>query len=224
MRKALTWAAVFLLPVGGMLITFLQLTGTPTRTPAVPLSLEPAPLRHIDVVAEYPHDPHALTQGLIYVGGFLYESTGRRRQSSLRKVDLTTGRVLQEHAIDTCCVGEGLTEWHGQLVQLTPKRTDPHPMPSSLDDSLRAMFGRYLNNDNSVRYDLASLEPTSAFVGTMEGWGLTHDGHELIKSDGTSLLRFLNPETMKWQGQIAVVDNGKGIRWLNELEFVNGEV
>src|SRR5262245_17451682 len=224
MRKALTWAAVGLVAAIGMLVTLLYVTGTPTRPPAGPLSKDPAPLRHIDVIAEYPHDPHVLTQGLIYAGGFLYESTGRPGQSSLRKVDLTTGRVLQERAIDTCCVGEGLTEWHGQLVQLTPKRTDPHPMPSSLDDILRNVFGRYLNNDNGVRYDLASLEPTSAFVGTVEGWGLTHDGHELIKSDGTSLLRFLNPETMKWQGQIAVVDNGTGIRWLNELEFVNGEV
>jgi glutamine cyclotransferase len=224
MRRALTWGALFLLAVGGMLVTLLQVTGTPTRTPAVPLSLEPAPLRHIDVVAEYPHDPHALTQGLIYVGGFLYESTGRPGQSSLRKVEPATGRVLQERAIDTCCVGEGLTEWHGQLVQLTPKRTDSSPTPKSFDDMLRAVFARYLNTDNGVRYDLVSLEPTSAFVGTMEGWGLTHDGHELIKSDGTSLLRFLNPDTMKWQGQIAVVDNGKGVRWLNELEFVNGEV
>src|SRR5262245_10659956 len=198
MRRALTWAAIVMLPVGGIAITLLQVTGTPTRTPAVPLSPEPAPLRHIDVVAEYPHDPHAFTQGLIYVGGFLYESTGRRGQSSLRKVELATGRVLQERAIDTCCVGEGLTAWHGQLVQLTPnpERTDRH-RPSSFDDALRTMFGRYLNNDNGVRYDLASLEPTSTFVGTMEGWGLTHDGHELIKSDGTSLLRFLNPETMK---------------------------
>jgi glutaminyl-peptide cyclotransferase len=224
MRRVLPWAAVCLLAIVGMLVTLLHFTGTPTRTPAAPLSREPAPLRHIDVVAEYPHDPHALTQGLIYAGGVLYESTGGRGQSSLRKVDLTTGRVLQERAIDSCCVGEGLTEWHGQLLQLTPKRTDLHSMPSSFDDGLRAVFGRYLNNDNGVRYDLASLEPTSAFVGTVEGWGLTHDGHELIKSDGTSLLRFLNPETMKWQGQIAVVDNGKGIRWLNELEFVRGEV
>src|SRR5262245_39225573 len=108
MRKALTWAAVFLVAAGGMLVTLLQVTGTPTRTPAVPLSRDPAPLRHIDVVAEYPHDPHALTQGLIYVGGFLYESTGGLGHSSLRKVDLVTGRVLQERAVDTCCMGEGL--------------------------------------------------------------------------------------------------------------------
>jgi len=215
---------VLLLAFAGIVAALLQLTATPNRPPAVPLSREPAPLRHIDVVAEYPHDPRALTQGLIYVAGFLYESTGRQGVSSLRKVDLTTGRVLQERAVGACCVGEGLTEWHGQLVQLTPNRIEQHQMPSSFGDGLRFVFGRYLNNDNGVRYDLASLEPKSAFVGTEEGWGLTHDGHEFIKSDGTSVLRFLNPETMKWQGQIAVVDNGKGVRWLNELEFVNGEV
>src|SRR5262249_42552297 len=69
-----------------------------------------------------------------------------------------------------------------------------------------------------------SLEPQSTFTYTADGWGLTHDDHELIKSDGTSMLRFLNPETMNWQGQIGVVDAGKGIRWLNELEYVEGEV
>src|SRR5262245_17049279 len=151
MRRAWTWGAVFLLAVGGILVTLLHLTGTPTRPPAVALSREPARLRHIDVVAGYRHDARALASGLIQVRRCLYESTGRQGVSSLRKVDLTTGRVLQERAVDACCVGEGLTEWHGQLVQLTPKRTDQRQRPSSLNDVLRLAFERYLNNDNGIR-------------------------------------------------------------------------
>jgi len=103
----------------------LNLTGTPTQRPAVPLSPDPAPLRKYDVVAEYPHDPQALTQGLIYTGGFLYESIGLQGQSSIRKVELKTGRVIQQHAVDSRFLGEGLTEWRGQLIQLTPMRTRP---------------------------------------------------------------------------------------------------
>ena len=89
----------------------LKLTGTPTLEPAVPLSPDPAPIRKYDVVAEYPHDPQALTQGLIYTGGFLYESIGGQRQSSIRKVELETGRVIKQHAVDSRYVGEEDCVW-----------------------------------------------------------------------------------------------------------------
>src|SRR5262245_14960216 len=105
------------------IVLLLRMTGTPSRKPSAPLSMEPAPIRKYDVVAEYPHDPEALTQGLIYNGGFLYESTGRQGHSSLRKVELKTGRVIEQRALDSGFVGEGLTEWRGQLIQLTPMRT-----------------------------------------------------------------------------------------------------
>jgi glutamine cyclotransferase len=85
-------------------------------------------------------------------------------------------------------------------------------------------FGRSADIDSGVRYDLNSLEPKSTFTYGGDGWGLTHDDHQIIESDGTSMLRFLNPDTMKWQAQIGVVDAGEGIRWLNELEFINGDV
>src|SRR5262245_13529982 len=227
MSRTFSWIAVLALAAGGAIFLLLTLTGTPTNKPAVPLSLEPAPIRKYDVVAEYPHDPEALTQGLIYTGGFLYESTGRLGQSSLRKVELKTGRIIQQRALDSRFVGEGLTEWRGQLIQLTPMRTRPSLIRSLTQENLEfvvASFGRYLGRDSGVRYDINSLEPNSTFMYTADGWGLTHDDHEFIKSDGTSMLRFLNRDTMKWQGQIGVVDNGKGIRWLNELEFINGEV
>jgi glutamine cyclotransferase len=222
----LAWAAVVVVCIGGAIFLLLDLTGTPTLKPAVPLSSEPAPVRKFEVVAEYPHDPQALTQGLIYTGGFLYESTGRQGQSSIRKVELKTGRVIQQRAVDNRFLGEGLTEWRGQLIQLTPMRTKPNG-PSLMLEHLKTFitsFGRSLDIDSGARYDLNSLEPKSTFTYGGDGWGLTHDDHQIIESDGTSMLRFLNPDTMKWQAQIGVVDAGEGIRWLNELEFINGDV
>jgi glutaminyl-peptide cyclotransferase len=226
MPRAFSWLLIAALTAVGAIVLLLNLTRTPTREPSTPVIAKPAPLRKFDIVAEYPHDPNALTQGLIYAGGFLYESTGREGQSSIRKVELKTGRVVQRRDMDNRFLGEGLTEWRGQLIQLTPPRTKPNPIRWMIENSdfMIASFGRYLNLDNGVRYDFNSLEPKSRFHFVPDGWGLTHDDRELIKSDGTSMLRFLNPDTMKWQGQIGVTDNGKGIRWLNELEFVNGKV
>jgi glutaminyl-peptide cyclotransferase len=226
MPRLFSWLPIAALVAVGAIVLLLNLTGTPTREPPAPVIPKAAPLRKFDIVAEYPHDPNALTQGLIYAGGFLYESTGREGQSSIRKVELKTGRVVQRRDMDNRFLGEGLTEWRGQLIQLTPPRTKPDPIRWMIENSdfMIASFGRYLNLDNGVRYDFDSLEPKSRFHFVPDGWGLTHDDRELIKSDGTSMLRFLNPDTMKWQGQIGVTDNGKGIRWLNELEFVNGKV
>jgi glutamine cyclotransferase len=226
MPRAFAWLPIAVLVAAGAIVLLLNLTRTPTREPPALVIPKPAPLRKFDIVAEYPHDPNALTQGLIYAGGFLYESTGREGQSSIRKVELRTGRVVQRRDMDDRFLGEGLTEWRGQLIQLTPPRTKPDPIRYMIENSdfMIASFGRYLDLDNGVRYDFNSLEPKSRFHLAGAGWGLTHDDRELIKSDGTSMLRFLNPNTMKWQGQIGVTDNGKGIRWLNELEFVNGKV
>src|SRR5262249_32729848 len=127
MSRAAAWASVVAVSFAVAILMLLNLTGTPTMKPARPLSLEPAPIRKFEVVAEYPHDPQALTQGLIYTGGFLYESTGRQGQSSIRKVELKTGRVIQQRAVDERFLGEGLTEWRGQLIQLTPMPTKPNP-------------------------------------------------------------------------------------------------
>ena len=224
MSKGFASVAIAALIIGGGIVMLLNLTGTPTLEPAVPLSPDPAPIRKYDVVAEYPHDPQALTQGLIYTGGFFYESIGLPGQSSIRKVELETGRVIKQHAVDSRFLGEGLTEWRGQLIQLTPMRTRQNVIRSLILDNLKAMGAPFLDRDSGVRYDINSLEPKSTFGYNIAGWGLTHDDHQFIKSDGTSILRFLNPDTMKWQAQIAVVEAGKGIRWLNELEYINGEV
>jgi glutaminyl-peptide cyclotransferase len=224
MSKGLACVASAALIIGAGIGILLHLTGTPTLEPAAPLSPDPAPIRKYDVVAEYPHDPEALTQGLIYTGGFLYESIGGQGQSSIRKVELKTGRVIQQHAVDSRFLGEGLTEWRGQLIQLTPMRTRQNVIRSLIVDNLKAMGAPFLDRDSGIRYAIDSLEPQSTFGYNIAGWGLTHDDHQFIKSDGTSILRFLNPDTMKWQAQIAVVEAGKGIRWLNELEYINGEV
>jgi glutamine cyclotransferase len=227
MSKVLMWMGGLALTGIAVIALILKLGETPARKPAVPLSMEPAPIRQFDVVAEYPHDPQALTQGLIYTNGFLYESTGLKGQSSLRKVELTTGKIIQQQAVDTRLVGEGLTEWHGQLIQLTPMQSKPKPIDEWSQKGFKAgvaSLEHILSGDGGVRYDINSLETISTFAHTEGGWGLTHDDREVIQSDGTSVLRFLNPETMKLQGQIAVVESGEGIRWLNELEFVNGEV
>ena len=223
MLRALAWTAVVVMCIVGAIFLLLDMTGTPTLKPAVPLSSEPAPVRKFEVVAEYPHDPQALTQGLIYTGGFLYESTGRQGQSSIRKVDLKTGQVIQQRAVDNRFLGEGLTEWRGELVQLTPLRTKPNGPLENLK-ALITSFGGSADRDSGVRYDLNSFEPKSTFTYRGDAWGLTHDDHQFIESDGTSMLRFLNPDTMEWQAQIGVVDAGEGIRWLNELEFVSGDV
>ena len=224
MSKGFASVASVALIIGGGIVMLLNLTGTPTLEPAVPLSPDPAPVRKYDVVAEYPHDPQALTQGLIYTDGFFYESIGLPGHSSIRKVELKTGRVIQQQAVDSRFLGEGLTEWRGQLIQLTPTRTRQNAIRSFILDNLKVMGAPFLDRDSGVRYDINSLEPKSTFGYNIEGWGLTHDDHQFIKSDGTSMLRFLNPDTMKWQAQIAVVEAGKGIRWLNELEYINGEV
>jgi glutamine cyclotransferase len=152
------------------------------------------------VVRSYLHDPDAFTQGLLVRGGFLYESTGQYGQSTLRKVRLDNGQVVQQHRLDKRYFGEGLTDWEGKLIQLTWRE------------------------GLAFVYDLATFKPERTFAYNGEGWGLTHDGKRLIMSDGSSTLRFLHPETFRELGRITVLDRGRGVTDLNELEYVNGEI
>ncbi len=159
-----------------------------------------APVFSYEVVNSYPHDPEAFTQGLVYRDGFLYESTGLNGRSSLRKVRLTTGVVVQQRAVEKKYFAEGLTDWGNRLLQLT-----------------------WSTNAGFV-YDLATFEPVSTFTYPGEGWGLTHDGRRLIMSDGSSSLRFLDPVTQRELSRLAVRDGTRAIEELNELEFVQGHV
>jgi len=153
------------------------------------------------IVHTYPHDPDAFTQGLIYVDGHLYESTGLNGRSSLRMVDLTTGRVLQKYDLSEEYFGEGLTEWGSTLIQLSWKA------------------------HTAFVYDRFSFRQLKTFHYDGEGWGLTHDSTNLIMSDGTSYLRFLDPNSFRLTRKIQVVDaSARAINNINELEFVRGEI
>jgi glutaminyl-peptide cyclotransferase len=152
------------------------------------------------VVNIYSHDSMAYTQGLLYRDGFLFESTGRRGQSTLRKVRLESGEVIQRCPIDTRYFAEGLTDWGDSLIQLT-----------------------WRSNIGFV-YDLRTFGLKGKFGYKGEGWGLTHDRERLIMSDGSSNLRFLDPATFKETGRVSVTDGGEAVLNLNELEFVRDEL
>ena len=159
----------------------------------------PPPADSYRIVRTYPHDPDAYTQGLTFADGRLIEGTGR--DSSVRIVELQTGKILKRHDLDPKYFGEGLTVWKGRIIQLT----------------WTARVG--------FVYDLTSLVGLKRFrIPTEEGWGLTHDGTRLILSDGTARLTFLNPDTFESIGSVEVRDDRGPIEKLNELEFVNGEV
>ncbi|MFQ3181343.1 MAG: glutamine cyclotransferase [Polaribacter sp.] len=154
------------------------------------------------IINEYPHDRKAYTQGLEYYNGFLYETTGRRGQSTLRKVALKTGKVLQKIALDNEYFGEGMTIVNNKIIWLT-----------------------WQNNKGFV-FDLETfkLEKEFAYNESKEGWGLTHSETELIKSDGSHKIWFLDPETLKEKRAIQVYTNDRSVNNLNELELVNGKI
>jgi len=152
------------------------------------------------IVKSYPHDALAFTQGLLFRDGYLYESTGLQGRSSLRKVDLDTGRVVQRYDVLPEYFAEGLTDWAANLIQLT------------------------YQSQTAFVYDRATLMLKSSFPYTGEGWGLTHDATRLILSDGSETLRFLDPTSYREVGRITVRDGGQPVRNLNELEYVRGEI
>ena len=205
-----------------LLLQRLRLATTATPRAAVRESQAAGSAFGHEIVGEYPHDAEAYTQGLIYVDGFLYESTGITGRSSLRKVRLETGEVIQQRAVNPRDFGEGLTEWRGRLVQLTPRRRGSAPIWH-----LRTFFEdakRHFGDNVGVTYDIATLEPRSSFMYPGDGWGLTHDDHRLIMGDGSSKLRFLDPETFAELDRLEVFDGDKPVEDLNELEFVDGKI
>jgi glutamine cyclotransferase len=152
------------------------------------------------IVNTYPHDKGAYTQGLELYNGFLYEGTGRKGSSSIRKVELKTGKVLQQQDLDAQYFGEGITIFNNKLYQLT------------------------WQNGIGFVYDLETFkqEKTFNYTKSREGWGLTHNGEKLIKTDGTEIIWFLNPETLVEESFIEVYTNERKVEKLNELEYVNG--
>ena len=152
------------------------------------------------IVNSFPHDHEAYTQGLIYSDGYLYESTGKRGESTLRRTDLKTGAVLQWHNLAENLFGEGITLFNNQIIQLT--------------------WESYIG----YIYDKDSFTVLEEFYYNTEGWGITNDGSRIIMSDGSATLYYLEPETYAVVDQIEVTANDIPIRNLNELEYVKGEI
>jgi glutamine cyclotransferase len=164
------------------------------------LSTTKAPIYNFEVINAWPHDPAAYTQGLEIYQGMLYESTGQYGASSLRQVELQTGRVLRRLDVPSQYFAEGLTVFQGKLYQLTWQ-------------SHKCFF-----------YDPNSFQLLGEFHIETEGWGLTHDHRSLIMSDGTNQLRFLNPVNYTTEKSIRVFDGDRPLMQLNELEYIKGEI
>jgi len=153
-----------------------------------------------EILNTYPHDKNAFTQGLVFDDGVLYEGTGLRGQSSLRRVELDTGNILQIHNLSSQFFGEGITIFGNRIIQLT----------------WQSKIG--------FVYDKDTFELIQEFNYSTEGWGITHDGDRLIMSDGTETVYFLHPETFEVVDEIKVYYNGEPVKLLNELEYIDGEI
>ncbi len=154
------------------------------------------------VINTYPHDPEAYTQGLEYRDGYLYESTGRKGISSLRKVALKSGEILEKIDVAPDYFAEGMTILNDKIYQLT------------------------WQSKKGFIYDLKDFKQIDSFVyeQSIEGWGLTNDGEKFIKTDGTEKVWFLDSETLKENGYIEAYSNKQKVKDLNELEYVNGKI
>lgn len=152
------------------------------------------------VVHSYPHDPQAYTEGLFYRDGYLYEGTGNVGASSIRKVALTTGKVLQQRALAPPDYGEGIVAWQDKLIELT------------------------WQSQHGYIYNLATFKPLGSFPYTGEGWSLTADARHVLMSDGTPDIRVLDPHTLTELSRIHVTADGQPLANLNELEWVKGEI
>jgi glutaminyl-peptide cyclotransferase len=150
------------------------------------------------VIRSYPHDRQAFTQGLVYEGGVFYEGTGLQGRSSLRRVELSSGRILKEINLESTYFGEGITVFGDRIVQLT------------------------WQSHVGFVYDKSSFRLLRTFAYPQEGWGVTHDGKRLIMSDGTSALHFLDPNDYREIGTLGVHDERGPVTGLNELEYVQG--
>lgn len=153
-----------------------------------------------EIVAAYPHDPAAFTQGLAIEGGQLYEGTGQYGASTVRRVDLTSGRPEKQRALGPRYFGEGITILDGLLYQLT------------------------WQNGVVVVYDLETFEVERTMQYDGEGWGLTDDGRQLIMSDGSATIRLRDPQTFAVTREIEVRAAGAPVPKLNELEYIDGEI
>jgi glutaminyl-peptide cyclotransferase len=160
----------------------------------------PIPVYDYKVVHTYAHDTGAYTEGLFYKDGYLYESTGQAGSSTVRKVELQSGETVQRYGLPSQYFGEGIVDWKDRLVQLT------------------------WQTQTGFVYDLASFKLQRTFTYPGEGWALTRDEHHLYMSDGSAVLRVLDPESLVATGSILVTADGAPVTNLNELEWIKGEI
>ena len=186
-------------------MVFPEYLGSSNRTPSQRQEEElgktsPIPVYTYKVINIYPHDRNAFTQGLVFEDGVLIEGTGLYRRSSLRRVAIKSGEILQYHELPPHLFGEGVTIYDNKIIQLT-----------------------WRSNVGFV-YDKDSFELLREFNYPTEGWGVTCDGKHLIMSDGTANLYFLHPETFEEQHRMEVHDNNGSINRLNELEYIDSKI
>ena len=189
--------------MGGCPVTSAAQTTDPApeTQPTIQAELPSVEVLDVEIVAQYPHDPLAFTQGLLWHDGHLYESTGRLGTSTVRKVELETGEVVESRSIPADQFGEGLALYGDELLSLTWKHGVVH------------------------RWNVGDLERIGSQDGfPFEGWGLATLGEQLVFTDGSSTLRFLDPETLEVEREVTVTYEGEPLDEINELEVVDGEI
>jgi glutaminyl-peptide cyclotransferase len=193
-----------LLSCSSSLVLPTFVTSTPAATTPVLTTSHPSPQPvknyTYKIIQVFSHDTAAFTEGLAFDNGYLYEGTGQYQKSSLRRVDLENGRILQNFRLPDQYWGEGITVFKDTIVQLT-----------------------YQNNTGFI-YDKNSFSLLRQFSYPTDGWGLTSDGSRLIMSDGTSSIYFIDPVTLAITGNMSVMENGMPVKNINELEYIHGQI
>jgi glutamine cyclotransferase len=192
--------AIFLLTLVALYISSCRDIPVNTAPPSASMPFTPVAVYTYRVVNTFDHDRDAFTEGLAFENGILYEGTGLRGKSSLRKVDLETGKVLQIYNLPPQYFGEGITIYKDCIIQLT------------------------MDSNTGFVYQRDNFQLLRDFSYSTEGWGITHDGNRFIMSDGSSFLYFIDPATYKVTGRIEVRDNNIPVDMVNELEYVNGQI
>lgn len=205
--RAMITAIALVVTAGAVLLILASMRSDPTTQSTNAIGNQPstppdgrARQASYEVVNSYPHDPASFTQGFLWKDGGFYESTGMYGQSKLRRLEFPSGKVLKEIKLDPELFAEGLAPVDSRLIQLTWK-------------SRRGFV-----------YDVDTFRLVQEFTYDTEGWGLTFDGKNLILSDGSSDLFYLDPQTFKPIGKLAITMNGQPVPELNELEFIDGEI
>jgi len=196
---------LFIVLIVSIAIIFLYFNLNPYEPPKLISSINSNKSSQIQVngykiVNTYPHDQDAYTQGLVFDKGFLYEGTGLYGKSTLRKVELNTGKIIKIHKLPDEIFGEGITIYNNKIIQLTWR------------------------SNIIYLYDKETFELLEVFTYHSEGWGITHNGTSLIISNGSSTLNILDPENFRKIGEIDVFDNNGPISRINELEYIQGEI